>query len=448
MNIKELKEGEIYSSLNDNGLYIFKCKKSKTTDYSYRVERNTFSKNDYFGLGGIIEKNIKLANEQEKHWLNECIRQDKFISYEESQKTFQKPFKFNIGDIVKTNRNGFECSKHTDKHKIISMSFGRNFIIKDRIFDIHNWYLLENHGNWITEEGIELVSEVKQEPKFIVGKWYNILYEYQGKNCNICFKVLKITKNFIDFFDGYYLDINKNYVSGNGIYISDINNLIIKEISISEIIQYLPDGHVDKVSIIPEYVECVNSWHKEWTTGKVYKVEKHQNEFPEKLTVKSDKNIECDVVDWDIRKGNDSGFKISTEQEYLKQNQPKPVDMKEIQAECEKRFPIGCTFINTEGDKFTLENDNSVYKIVDDMIYASYNQGCLYYEGRYAELVSLPKENSELPYNIELQKVINPFFGKICKNSQIIPVKIRKNITFETPKRTRLSIIKPQLLNI
>jgi hypothetical protein len=32
--------------------------------------------------------------------------------------------------------------------------------------------------------------------------------------------------------------------------------------------------------------------------------------------------------------------------------------------------------------------------------------------------------------------------------SQIIPVKIRKNITFETPKRTRLSIIKPQLLNI
>jgi hypothetical protein len=82
------------------------------------------------------------------------------------------------------------------------------------------------------------------------------------------------------------------------------------------------------------------------------------------------------------------------------------------------------------------------------MIYASYNQGCLYYEGRYAELVSLPKENSELPYNIELQKVINPFFGKICKNSQIIPVKIRKNITFETPKRTRLSIIKPQLLNI
>jgi hypothetical protein len=275
--------------------------------------------------------------------------------------------------------------------------------------------------------------------------------------------------------------------------------------------------------------------------------------------------------------------------------------MKEIQAECEKRFPIGCTFINTEGDKFTLENDNSVYKIVDDMIYASYNQGCLYYEGKYAELVSLPKEEFnvgdwvmhennglykitellnnnqfkaesgycyntgtlnldycrkalpheildyytissewELPkkwcvlstvgtrdilydfikskgyntlathdwyfhypfneaggslwgsvqpgyteitfeqfkehvlkeksytdkislinimkplqekYNKAMDDYIKTFdgYGKMLKNpvkSQIIPVKIRKNITFETPKRTRLSIIKPQLLNI
>jgi hypothetical protein len=39
MSIEELKEGEIYSSLNDDGLYIFKCKKSKTTDYSFRSRR-------------------------------------------------------------------------------------------------------------------------------------------------------------------------------------------------------------------------------------------------------------------------------------------------------------------------------------------------------------------------------------------------------------------------
>jgi hypothetical protein len=523
MSIEDLKEGEYYSTIDNfenKSVFI----SNKLREYKYFVSTGLWKNGSWSGQN--IEKNIKLANEQEKHWLNECIKKDKFISYEESQKTFQKPFKFNIGDEIKRKPGGcyicdpeaWDEEKH--KHTFPSEKWGGKGKLTERKHCQNlNWYRAGG-GNWITEEGIELVSKIEQK------------------------------------------------------------------------------------SIIPEYVKCVNSWHKEWTTGKIYKVEKHQNEFPEKLTVKSDKNIECDVIDWDIRKGNDSGFKISTEQEYLKQNQPKPVDMKEIQAECEKRFPIGCTFINTEGDEFVLKNDSEVYRIVDDMIYASYDQGCLYCEGKYAELVSLPKEDSkfkvgdyvyhegnkefykitellndirfkaesgycyntgnlnldycrkalpheildyytissewELPkkwcvlstvgtrdvlfdfikskgyntlathdwyfhypfneaggslwgsvqpgyteitfeqfkehvlkkksytdkislinimkplqekYNKAMDDYIKTFdgYGKMLKNpvkSQIIPVKIRKNITFETPKRTRLSIIKPQLLNI
>jgi hypothetical protein len=509
MNIKELKEGEIYSSLNDDGLYIFKCKKSKTTDYSYRVDINAFNKNNYFGLGGKIEKSIKLANEQEKHWLNECIRQDKFISYEESQKTFQKPFKFNIGDEIKPKPGGcYICDPEAwdekmHKHQFPSEKWGGKGKLTERKHCQNlNWYRAGG-GNWITEEGIELVSEIEQK------------------------------------------------------------------------------------SIIPEYVEYIDTKYK----GQIVKVEDWRC------------GSYCKVIFPDGNKEQPFKHlvKPSTKSEYEAQNQPKPVDMKEIQEECKKLFPIGCTFVNTEGDEFVLKNDNSVYKIVDDMIYASYNQGCLYYEGKYAELVSLPKEEFnvgdwvmhennglykitellnnnqfkaesgycydtgtlnldycrkalpheipgyytissewELPkkwcvlstvgtrdilydfikskgyntlathdwyfhypfneaggslwgsvqpgyteitfeqfkehvlkeksytdkislinimkplqekYNKAMDDYIKTFdgYGKMLKNpvkSQIIPVKIRKNITFETPKRTRLSIIKPQLLNI
>jgi hypothetical protein len=60
-------------------------------------------------------------------------------------------------------------------------------------------------------------------------------------------------------------------------------------------------------------------------------------------------------------------------QEFLPQDHPdKQLDIKQIQEECKKRFPIGCKFKNTEGEEFTLIQDHSVYKIVgNNVIWAS-----------------------------------------------------------------------------
>ena len=67
--------------------------------------------------------------------------------------------------------------------------------------------------------------------------------------------------------------------------------------------------------------------------------------------------------------------------------------MKEIQEECKKRFPIGCTFIDTDGDKQVLKEDSVTYQIKLNMIFAHGGAGCLYKNGKWAELVSLPKQN-------------------------------------------------------
>ena len=92
--------------------------------------------------------------------------------------------------------------------------------------------------------------------------------------------------------------------------------------------------------------------------------------------------------------------------------------MKEIQEECKKRFPIGCTFINTEGIKYILEDGTDTYKILGNNIWAHSGAGCLYENGKWAELVSLPEENTtEIPKYIEAIDSFSDYFiqGKIYK---------------------------------
>lgn len=63
--------------------------------------------------------------------------------------------------------------------------------------------------------------------------------------------------------------------------------------------------------------------------------------------------------------------------------------MKEIQAECERRFPIGCKFEDTDGDRKILKQDSTVYSINNSSIYAHHMGGCLYDKGEYATLIEL-----------------------------------------------------------
>ena len=67
------------------------------------------------------------------------------------------------------------------------------------------------------------------------------------------------------------------------------------------------------------------------------------------------------------------------------------INMKAIQAEAKRRFPIGCRFRCIDGDEFKLINDDIVYKIMNNMIYASDGLGCLYKDGTWATLISMPK---------------------------------------------------------
>lgn len=72
----------------------------------------------------------------------------------------------------------------------------------------------------------------------------------------------------------------------------------------------------------------------------------------------------------------------------------KKMSIQEIQEECKRRFPIGCTFKNPcNNQNYTIEeNDIDTYKIIENQyIDGGESKGYLYYKGKYAELIETPE---------------------------------------------------------
>ena len=72
----------------------------------------------------------------------------------------------------------------------------------------------------------------------------------------------------------------------------------------------------------------------------------------------------------------------------------KELSMEEIQEECKRRFPIGCTFKNPcNNQNYTIEeNDRNTYKIIENQyIDGGESKGYLYYKDKYAELIETPE---------------------------------------------------------
>lgn len=81
----------------------------------------------------------------------------------------------------------------------------------------------------------------------------------------------------------------------------------------------------------------------------------------------------------------------------------KEIDMKDIQEEAKKRFPIGCKFIPVNGTgTYTLKEDSYTYTIHSKQIYAHDCHGTLYNNGKWATLVSSPESKEEsIPEYVE-----------------------------------------------
>jgi len=84
----DLKEGEIYKQLEFD--YIFLYNKNETSDNfnDGTAISTTAPRYHKRWTGNGFEKPMVEATPEEKHWLETCIKADKFVEYEEAMKTF------------------------------------------------------------------------------------------------------------------------------------------------------------------------------------------------------------------------------------------------------------------------------------------------------------------------------------------------------------------------
>ena len=235
------------------------------------------------------------------------------------------------------------------------------------------------------------------QPEYTVGKWYGC------KNWNSPVDFVKLERvydgqaYFTECLNaGNYQKEKQNWWSivGSGLFEADM----------SIVSPLLPDGHPDK--IVSEETAFV---------------------FPSKWCIKVDRNCQPEeVYKWRKISWVDAGYinykgewtgyiphnyvKITLEQfkqHVLKESpvveSPKGMDMKAVQEEIKKRFPIGCKFIPVGSyNTYTLLEDSCTYEISGKHIYAHDCHGSLYGNGKWATLVSLPESKEEsIPEYVE-----------------------------------------------
>ena len=74
-------------------------------------------------------------------------------------------------------------------------------------------------------------------------------------------------------------------------------------------------------------------------------------------------------------------------------------NLEDIQAECKRRYPIGCRVQPVgSGTVYTLENDFTTYHVNTEThcVYAHHMSGCLYKEGEWAKLVEAVKVKTKM----------------------------------------------------
>lgn len=312
----------------------------------------------------------------------------------------EKPFKFNIGDEIKAKPGGyyiaspqhfaeshkkqFPSNKTTISGKITERTQAQGF----------NWYRC-GYDNWITEEGVELVKEdIPEYVEYIDTKYKGqIVKVEEWTNHSFC---------CIRFENGQREQPFKNLVKPSTKEAYDLQNKP-KQLTVDDLIKggiYVLDINKNK-DFISKF-DCIES-DNYYDCCFI-----HKNEFendPDSLTISEIRNIRlatneekkwlntCITQDKFISKSDlhlydDYGLLVKTNEK-----------MKSILEKAKKRYPIGTKFKSVvTRNLFTVEshvngakNSNIAFHTIESNSSGNH-WGCVYENGTWAEIISLPNE--------------------------------------------------------
>jgi hypothetical protein len=230
MRCNQQQYAEIKQILIDNG---FKCSLDGTfTEYPYLTNNYDGSKNNICNCFSENKTNFNRT-------VFETWNKDIFLEY--CGITNKKPELIELPNTwyVQLTEDNFDIVKnwHESLKQGIMYHIGSYYGMCNNKPDAWGKEYLPNNTNVITTEQFKKWVLKESKPEFIVGKWY----KYNG-----CYIKLKCIKN------GSFLasdDIVYSRYDGKGGYYGQIDGFKKEYIlltDLSEIQQYLPDGHVDK----------------------------------------------------------------------------------------------------------------------------------------------------------------------------------------------------------
>ena len=208
---EELKDGEIYYVSTTYGFWMIglvtKSNNGDNSCDSFRGNATYIDKEeeelikDSSWCYEAFDRTYRLATLEEKHWLETCIKVDKFITFEEAMKTFVTEYyeyinnedtSWKLGKIYKLNEN-----------KKLNFESGKECTFGD-------YYTSANLFKPSTKEAYDAQFVVK-EPKFVLPeKW--------------CLKITKENLDFCKSLENNELKFHKNYPYSIGGYYSPIPN--------------------------------------------------------------------------------------------------------------------------------------------------------------------------------------------------------------------------------
>ena len=160
---EDLEDGDVFVSQMSRNHFLNKY----GTGYSLHLNLdNTIKVQVLYRNGGLAYNNMRLATSEEKHWLNECIKLGKFITFEEAMKTFIPEYVEWIDNIGSGNL-GYQTKDHFKKNKI----FKTDVELPSHGFQTQSWIkhleIYANNYKPSTKEAYDAQFVVK-EPEFVV----------------------------------------------------------------------------------------------------------------------------------------------------------------------------------------------------------------------------------------------------------------------------------------
>ena len=395
----DLKEGEIYKQLDFNYIFLYNKNETFNSFNDGTAISTTAPRYCKRWTANGFEKDMIEATPEEKHWLETCIKADKFVSYEEAMKSFipeyveclieYKGFCAEDAIVGKIYKTSVECSftingwnhifkNHSEKFKPSTKeAYDAQFVVKEPEFVLPElWCIKLTNENQKTV--IDYINRNTKDGER--GGLISAYYGYNGEHCTFIPNTLSNTEITFDQFKQYVLKENTT--------VTEEPKVVLEEPK-DKVIQTTSSGGIRKI----DKVEC--------SEGGVYKIGDKITVFTKDSPNKG-KVFTIKGFRWNNAKTNicaitelhtPNGIGLDKIELYV---EPKVKQELSLLEQAKLKYPIGtkfkvacqphviCTVLNHDTYHFQTSEICNLY--VEEQNYGV-KGATVYYKGKWAEIV-------------------------------------------------------------